>query len=66
MMMGKQRKQSLLTGSLHSGVEMWIHLSRQIHTVQVINNVCVCGGGVETRQDEKYSRSGKNAMGRWD
>lgn len=45
MMMGQQRKQSLLTGSLHSGVEMWIHLSRRIHTVQVINNVCVWGGG---------------------
>lgn len=65
MMMGQQREQSLLTGSLHSGVEMWIHLSRQIHTVQVINTVCVCVGG-ETRQDEKYSRSRKNAMGRWD
>lgn len=28
---------------------------------------CVWGEGrVGTRQDEKYSRSGKNAMGRWD
>lgn len=60
-MMGQQRKQSLLAGSLHSGVEIWIHLSRWMHSIQVINAVC---GGNEVGW--KVSRSGKNAMGMWD
>lgn len=36
---GTAKKAESTQGSLHPGVEIWIHLSRWIHTVKVINTV---------------------------
>lgn len=36
---GTAKKAESTQGSLHPGVEIWIHLSRWIHTVKVINTM---------------------------